>query len=137
MFPLSEEHPIKFTHLYFPTRSFDEWEQNGEWLFGKRGEGYIAVWCSNKLSLFNGDKVQGADFRAECGAAAYFTVLGDSEINGTFDNFKTYAKNFEPSFNRDTLTLSTEKGHSIGGEFVPNGSILGKDCNSSLSFKVV
>lgn len=124
VFPLSEDHPIKFTHLFFPTRSFDEWEQNGDWLFGRRGEGYIAVWCSNKLSMFNGDKVQGADFRAECGAAAYFTALGDSATNGSFDDFKKYAEGFAPSFDRETLTLTTAKGHKIGGEFISNGNHL-------------
>lgn len=124
VFPLSEDHPIKFTHLYFPTRCFDTWEQDGNWLFGKRGEGYVAVWCSNKLSLFDGDKVQGSDFRAECGAAAYFTACGDSVTNGSFDEFKKYAKEFAPEFDRDALILTTAKGQKIGGEFIPNGNVL-------------
>ncbi len=120
VFPLDEEHPIRFTHLYFPTRCFDEWEQDGDWLFGRRGEGYVAVWCSNKLSLFDGDIVQGCDFRAECGAAAYFTALGDTVMCGTYDDFKRYAKSFAPSFDRETLTLTTAMGHKIGGEFGPH-----------------
>ena len=124
VFPLSENHPIKFTHLYFPTRSFDTWEQDGNWLFGKRGEGYVAVWCSNKLSLFDGDRTQGCDFRSECGAAAYFTVCGDSVLNGSFDGFKKYAKEFAPEFDRDALILTTAKGQKIGGEFVEHGNIL-------------
>ena len=124
VFALSVEHPIKFTHLYFPTRCFDEWEQDGSWLFGRRGEGYIAVWCSNKLSLFDGDKVQGCDFRSECGAAAYFTALGDAVQNGSYDQFKKYAKEFAPSFDKATLILTTAKGHKIGGDFVPHGDIV-------------
>ena len=118
VYPLSSNHAVKFTHLYFPTRCFDEWEQDGSWLFGKRADGYIGVWCSNKLSLFDGDKVQGCDFKAECGPAAYFTVCGDSTMNGSFDAFKKYAKDFAPSFDTETFTLNTALGHSIGGEFV-------------------
>ena len=118
VFPLCDEHPIKFTHLYFPTRCFDETAQEGSWLFGRRGEGYIGVWCSNKLSLFDGDIVQGCDYRAEAGACAYLTVCGDSVMNGSFEEFKKYAKDFKPELDRETLTLTTSKGQSIGGEFV-------------------
>ena len=121
VFPLCDEHPIKFTHLYFPARCFDETEQDGDWLFGRRGEGYIAVWCSNKLSLYDGDITQGCDYRAEAGACAYLTVCGDSVLNGSFDAFKRYAKDFDPVLDRKTLTLSTAKGQSIGGEFIELG----------------
>ena len=118
VFPISEEFPIKFTHLYFPIRTFDQTEQDSNWLFGKRGEGYVAVWCSNKLSLFDGDIVQGCDYRAEEGASAYLTVCGDSLTNGSFESFKKYAKEFAPEFNRETLILTTSKGQKIGGEFI-------------------
>ena len=113
VFPLSPEHPIPFTHLYFPTRCFDEWEQDGNWLYARRGEGYIAVWCSNSLTLFDGDIVQGSDFRAGKGPAAYLTVCGDSPMNGSFDEFKEYARQLSPVFDRERLVLSTVKG-SIG-----------------------
>ena len=118
VFPLDEEHPVKFTHLYFPTRCFDEWKQEGNWLFGRRGNGYIAVWCSSKLSLFDKDIVQGCDFRAENGAAGYLTVCGDSEIYSDYESFKNYAKDFAPEFNRTDFVLTTKKGHKIGGEFI-------------------
>ena len=73
----------------------------------------------SESTVFDGDIVQGCDFRAERGAAAYFTALGDTVICGTFDDFKKYAKSFAPSFDRETLTLTTAKGHKIGGEFSP------------------
>ena len=120
VFPLIDDHPICYTHLYFPSRCFDEWEQDGSWLFGRHGEGYVAVWCSRKLTLFDGDVTQGCDFRAEKGAAAYFTALGDSSENGSFEEFKKYAKDFSPKFDTESLVLTTEKGHRIGGEFAPD-----------------
>ena len=119
VFPLSEDHPVPFTHLYFPTCTFDTWEQCDGWIFGKRGDGYVGVWCSNKLSLFNGDITQDCDFRAECGAAAYLTVCGDTDSVGSFDEFKDQAKRLAPAFDRDGLVLTTEKGHKIGGQFAP------------------
>ena len=124
VFALSKEFPIKFTHLYFPTRLFDETAEDGSWLFGKRGEGYVAVWCSNKLSLFDGDITQGCDYRAEAGACAYFTVCGDSVTNGSFEDFKKYAKGFSPAFDRENLILTAAGDRKIGGEFIEHGSIL-------------
>lgn len=120
VFPLCESHPVPFTHLYFPINTFDSWEQDGNWLFGKRGKGYIGVWCSNKLSLFNDDIRQCCDFRAECGAAAYFTVCGDTELCGSFEDFKKYARDFAPEFDKDALILTTAKGQKIGGEYAPD-----------------
>ena len=45
-------------------------------------------------------------------------------LNGSYDDFKKYAKDFAPVFDVDTRTLTTAKGHSIGGEFVENGDVL-------------
>ena len=118
VFPITEDHPIKFTHLYFPTGCFDEWEQCDGWMFGRRGDGYLGVWCSRGLTLFDGNKVQGCDFRAECGASAYFTVCGDSYVNGSYEEFKKYAKDFSPAFDEEAMILTTAKGHKLGGEFV-------------------
>ncbi len=124
VFPIGINHPMRFTHLYFPTRCFDEWEHDGQWLFGKRNQGYVAVWCSNPLSLYDGDISQGCDWYAEQGVAAYLTVCGDTTMNSSFDEFKKYAKDFAPKFDRDTLTLTTSKGQSIGNEFVGEENIL-------------
>ncbi len=123
VFPISEDHPIKFTHLYFPIRCFEGFEQKDGWLFGKRGNGFVAVWCSNKLSLYDGDICQGTDFRAENGPAAYLTVCGDTETNGSYESFKEYAFSFAPAFDRETLTLKTAKGQSVGGEFVTDPDV--------------
>ena len=71
------------------------------------------MWCSNSLTLFDGDIVQGSDFRAGKGPAAYLTVCGDSPMNGSFDEFKEYARQLSPVFDRERLVLSTVKG-SIG-----------------------
>ena len=76
------------------------------------------MWCSNTLTMFDEDIVQGCDFRAASGPAAYFTVCADTDICNCFKDFKRYAKDFRPKLDRDTLTLTTAKGHSVGGNFI-------------------
>ncbi len=125
VFLIPDDHPIKFTHLYFPMRCFDEFEQDGSWLFGRKGEGYIAVWCSNELSLYDRDIAQGADWRASYGCAAYLTVCGDTELNGSFELFKKYSKELSPSFDREKLILTASGEKSVGGEFA-SGSLAKK-----------
>lgn len=123
VFPLSEDHPMNFTHLYFPTRCFDRAEADGDWLFGQKGDGFIGVWCSNKLSLYDGDICQGCDYRASLGPAAYLTVCGDTETAKTLDDFKKYARSFAPAFDREKLILTTARGQSVGGEFITDPAI--------------
>lgn len=33
-----------FTHAFFPQSRFDEVVQDGHWVFGRRGDGYVALW---------------------------------------------------------------------------------------------
>ena len=45
-------------------------------------------------------------------------------MNGSFEEFKKYAKDFAPAFDREKLILTTSKDQKIGGEFIEHGSIL-------------
>lgn len=42
--PLETFSYLPFTHAYFPTERFDEVRQVGGWTFGRRGDGYVALW---------------------------------------------------------------------------------------------
>jgi hypothetical protein len=35
---------LDYTHAYFPTEEFDEVVQSGHWTFGRKGDGYVALW---------------------------------------------------------------------------------------------
>src|SRR5262249_19687370 len=35
-----------FTHAYFPQDAFDEVTQRGNWTFGRKGDGYVALWSA-------------------------------------------------------------------------------------------
>ena len=49
LYQIPDTHPIHFVHLFWNEREFDETVSKGHWLFGRKGDGYIGIWCSHKL----------------------------------------------------------------------------------------
>lgn len=42
-YEIAADDPFQRTHLWFPVDACDEWTQNGSWLAGRSGDGYVAV----------------------------------------------------------------------------------------------
>jgi hypothetical protein len=42
--PLEQFTYLDYTHAYFPQERFDEVVRDGNWTFGRRGRGYVALW---------------------------------------------------------------------------------------------
>jgi hypothetical protein len=49
VFDISADHPVDFTHLYFPTMEFHVCRHLDHWLFGETGGHYCAVYSTNGL----------------------------------------------------------------------------------------
>ncbi len=39
--------PFPFSHAYFPVNAFDEIAEKGQWIFGRKGDGYIGLYSQN------------------------------------------------------------------------------------------
>jgi len=46
-----------FTHAYFPQEHFDEVTQRGNWTFGRKGDGYVALWSQRPVRWVGYDGV--------------------------------------------------------------------------------
>ncbi|GAB3700069.1 hypothetical protein [Mariniluteicoccus flavus] len=42
---------LAMTHAYFPTEKFDEVRQVGHWVFGRKGDGYVALWSHREAEF--------------------------------------------------------------------------------------
>lgn len=51
MYNIPETHSTDFSHAYFPVDEFDEVHLNGHWLFGRKGDGYVALYSQHKAVL--------------------------------------------------------------------------------------
>jgi hypothetical protein len=94
--PLDAFGYLPYTHAYFPTEHFDEVRQEGGWTFGRRGEGYVALWSwrptewrtHDPADTFTNGLTEPFDLVAPGGASnVWITEVGDATRWGSFDAF--------------------------------------------------
>ncbi len=79
--------PTKFTHAYFPSYAADEVVVKDGFRFARCGEGYLALWCSEPLVLWERDAVVDADYRAYGTDTAWYVKVGSRSEDGSFESF--------------------------------------------------
>lgn len=87
LYRIPEDDPRPFTHVYFPTAQFDEVKEQAGWLFGRKGDGYIAV--TSRPGMTAGPRKEFADVERvslgrECG---WICRLGRKAVDGPFAQF--------------------------------------------------
>ncbi len=88
IFKIKEQHPISFTHVYFPTMEFATWRQIGPWLFAaSKGGGYVGVYCSRPLVMVKYGPNKEREFIAEGRNVLYLVRVGTQTGFGSFDAF--------------------------------------------------
>lgn len=94
--PLDAFAYLDYTHAYFPTERFDEVRTVDGWTFGRRGDGYVALWswrptewrAHDPAVTFTNGLTQPFDLVAPGGADnVWITEVGDAGRNGSFDDF--------------------------------------------------
>ena len=82
-----------YTHAYFPQERFDEVVQHGGWTFGRKGDGYVALWSWRPTQwrtyddpgIFTHGLTQPFDLVADGGADnVWITQVGDAAKFGDF-----------------------------------------------------
>jgi len=91
-----------YTHAYVPTHAFDEWREANGWVFGRRGDGYLAVtspqslrWAeprADELALMaatdeDPDSALPYELVADDENAAWICECGNSRSHGSFEAF--------------------------------------------------
>ena len=97
IYVIPESAPVQFTHAYVPLKCVDAYLQEENWFFLKKGQGYLALWCSDAFVGFN-DKVFGCEYRAYSTNTAYFCLAATESECSTLESFVAYAKAFRPVY---------------------------------------
>ena len=84
---IPEEVPTSFTHAYFPSYAADEVIVRDGFRFARVGDGYLALWCSAPLRLWENDAVVDADLRAYSRDVAWYVSVGSAAEYGSFAAF--------------------------------------------------
>jgi hypothetical protein len=95
--PLDAFGYLDYTHAYFPQERFDEIVQEGGWTFGRRGDGYVALWSWRPTrwrtyddpGIFTHGLTQPFDLVADGGPDnTWITQVGDVRSFGSFARFR-------------------------------------------------
>jgi len=97
IFKLPENESINFTHAYWPSDVFDRQEIRGNWIFGKKRTGYIALWCSTKPEWHN-EVLTNRELRAYGRKMAWVCVCGGESDYDSLEAFIDYCENLNPKF---------------------------------------
>jgi hypothetical protein len=87
---------LDYTHAYFPTEMFDEVVRDGHWTFGRKGDGFVALyswhepeWRAPLPGEFTHGLTKPFDLVAPGGAANVWLVeVGDTQHNTSFAAFR-------------------------------------------------
>ena len=95
--PLTAFRYLNYTHAYFPQERFDEVTQSGNWTFGRRGDGYVALYSWRPVHWRDypdpagrvNNLTQPFDLVADGGSDnAWLTQVGDAKKFGDFAAFQ-------------------------------------------------
>lgn len=104
VYNISEDDPIGFTHAYWTGDNFDEQKIEKNWLFARKENGYLALWCSSEL-IPHDDLLIDREYRAMGKKTAWICVASSKDESGSFEEFINSTKQKNPSFSIEDLVL--------------------------------
>lgn len=104
VYQLGAQHPVDFTHIYWPTHNFTESFVYDHWLFARKGNAYIAVWCSSLLHKHD-EVLFDCEYRAYDDKVAYVCTCSHHDESGSFEDFQGQMMQKTPVFDEKKMAL--------------------------------
>ncbi len=76
-----------FTHAWFPADAFDEVIEKGGWVFGRKGDGYVALYSANGYRWQEKGDDAGKEIIAPGRKNTWICECGRKKDNGSFNRF--------------------------------------------------
>jgi hypothetical protein len=120
-----------FTHAYFPVHGMDEYEVRDGWVFGKAGNGYIALAAARGLDFqTRGDNAY-RELRSPGTPNIWLCQMGRLALDGGFKEFIEKVLALPVKFDEKQVELTTLRGDRL--RFGWEGPLLLNDEPLSLS----
>lgn len=117
IYEIPESYPISFTHIFWPKVKFDESVQDGRWLFGRKGNGCIGLWCSVPPQAFD-DVLYACEYRCYGAKTAFYCVCGRIGDTDPLAAFSERCKAAGPAYDGSKHVLTAADGYRL--EFTPH-----------------
>ncbi len=111
-----------WVHAYFPKNKFDEYVETGNWVIGRKGDAYLALYSKITPQWYNEYDLRAHDDidAGEVGTDNVWIVeLGDVEHYGSFSNFVTAIENATVHIGSSTHYESPSQGPVEVGWYGP------------------
>jgi hypothetical protein len=79
--------PHPYSHAYFPKSDFDQISQKGNWTFGRKGDGYIALYSQTPAVWASDGPSANIELRASSPDNVWICEMGNASQSGSFDAF--------------------------------------------------
>jgi hypothetical protein len=124
LYQLPVEDWMGFTHAYFPTYAFDEYELAQGWAFARKGEGFIALKASQGFEMPRSGRVAFRELRAR-GSGIWLCHMGRAAQDGDFKTFKEKVIALDATFEGTRVSCATLRGERLAfgweGPFLRDG----------------
>lgn len=79
--------PRQGTHLWFPSAQFDQIVQRGDWLFGRRDDGFVAVAAEGGVRMVSSGDTAQQEWIPRGGGSAWIATVGRRAVDGDFSTW--------------------------------------------------
>ena len=120
---------IWMTHCHFNRRKFDEVVQKNGWTFGRKNEGYVAIWSSVPHSFREEGLYADRELIADGNETVWLAECGSKTEDGSFEAFMEKILNAEIKVNGENVSFASPgsglwefgltDGFNIDGKPVP------------------
>jgi len=98
---------LAFTHAFFPKDRFEEVREDAGWVFGKSGDGYVAIHSRNGYRWQEEGDYGGQELIADGKKNIWVTEVGRLSTHGDFDQFVANILKAELVFEGDHVTYKS------------------------------
>jgi hypothetical protein len=106
VYSIPEDDLLPWAHVYLPRRAFDEVQEDENWIFLRKGEGYAALWMPGGYAPTAGGFWAGTELKFTGARSALLSFIGDARRDGGFADFTHRARSLQPEWDPQTRTLS-------------------------------
>ena len=87
LFDIADEHPVDFTHAYFPTYAYDEYLKRDNYYFARKDSAFFAITAANKLNLVAEGINQARELKSAGRKNSWLIRAANRDEFNSFENF--------------------------------------------------
>jgi len=119
IYQFPEDDRMGFTHAYFPVHAMDEYEIRDGWVFGKAGDGYIALAAARGMEFQTGGDNAFRELRSGGSPNVWLCQMGRAALDGSFKEFVEKILKLQVQFDGAQVEITGLRGDhlSFGWQF--------------------